>query len=102
MGTIFARAFACEVQGGIDVDWEDFNRHQSEHYRGSSSTNTGLKSSGTSHVDIPATTPIHQVQYAKLRVTMTEKHEQMMASCITSMGSRIQALLADLEVVKSA
>ena len=32
---------------------------------------------------------------------MTEKHEQMMAGCIASMSSRIQALLADLEAVKS-
>ena len=75
VGTIFARAFACEVQGGIDIDWEDFNRHRLEHYKGSSSTNTSLKSSGTSHVDIPAATHVHQVQYAKIRATMTEKHE---------------------------
>jgi hypothetical protein len=102
VGTVFARAFACEVQGGIDVNWEDFNRHRSEHYKGSSSTNTGLKSSGTSHVDIPATTPVQQVLEAKVRATMTEKHEQMMAGCIASMSSRIQALLADLEAVKSA
>ena len=33
---------------------------------------------------------------------MTEKHEQMMAGCIASMSSRIQALLADLEAVKLA
>ena len=36
VGTVFACACAWEVQGGIDVDWEDFNRHQSEHYRGAS------------------------------------------------------------------
>ena len=53
-------------------------------------------------MDIPATTPVHQVQSAKLRATMTEKHEQMIASCIASMSSRIQALLVDLEAVKSA
>ena len=102
VGTVFARAFACEVQGGINVNWEDFNRHRSEHYKGSPSTNTGLKSSGTSHVDIPATRPVHQVLEAEVRSTMTEKHEQMMAGCIASMRSRIQALLADLEAVKSA
>ena len=27
VGTVFARAFACEVQVGINVDWEDFNCH---------------------------------------------------------------------------
>ena len=63
--------------------------------------NTGWKSSGTSHVDIPATTLVHEVQFAKIRATMTEKHEQMMAGCIASMSSRIQALLVDLEVIKS-
>ena len=47
VGTVFAHAFACEVHGGIDVDWENFNRHRYTHYGGSSSTNTVLKSEGT-------------------------------------------------------
>ena len=44
VGTVFAHAFACEVQGGIEVDWEDFAHHRSSHYRGSSSTNSTMKS----------------------------------------------------------
>ena len=36
--------FCMRSSSGIEVDWEDFTRHWSSHYRGSFSTNTGLKS----------------------------------------------------------
>ena len=48
--TVFALAFACELHGGMEVYWEDFAHHRSSHYRGSSSTNTTMKSEGTSHM----------------------------------------------------
>ena len=75
VGTVFARAFACELHGGIEVDWEDFAHHRSSHYRGSSSSKTTMKSEGTSHIEILARTPIMNEHIAKQRVTMIEKQE---------------------------
>ena len=53
VGTVFACAFAYEIQVGINIDWEEFNCHRSAHYRGSSSANTIVKFEGTSLVEIP-------------------------------------------------
>ena len=58
VGTVFARAFACELHDGIEVDWEDFAHNRLSHYRGSSSTNTTMKSEGTYHIEIPARTSV--------------------------------------------
>ena len=102
VGTIFARAFACELHGGIEVDWEDFAHHRSSHYRGSSSTNTTMKSEGTSHIEIPARTSVVTKKFAKQRATLTEKHEERLLSCIASLQTRMQALLTDLEEVSSS
>ena len=102
VGTVFARAFACELHGGIEVDWEDFAHHRSSHYRGSSSTNTTMKSEGTSHIEIPARTSVVTKKIAKQRATLTEKHEERLLCCIASLQTRMQALLTDLEEVSSS
>ena len=59
------------------------------HYRGSSSTNTGVKSEGNSLVEIPPRTLFHHVQIAKVRATITKKQEHMILSCVSVMKSRI-------------
>ena len=101
MGTIFARAFACEVQGGIEVDWEDFTCHRSTHYRGSSSINTGLKSEDTSHIEMLVRTLVPYNQIPKGKVTLSEKQEEVLMNWIAATKTRIEQLLADLEAVTS-
>ena len=101
VGFVFARAFACELHGGIEVDWEDFAHHRSSHYRGSSSTNTTMKFEGTSHIEIPTRTSVLTQTRAKQKATLTEKHEERLLRCIASMQTKMQALLADLEEVSS-
>ena len=102
VGTVFARAFACELHGGIEVDWEDFAHHRSSHYRGSSSTNTTMKSEGTSHIEEPVRTSVVTKKFGKQRATLIEKHEERLLSCIASLQTRIQALVTDLEEVSSS
>ena len=84
---------------GIEVDWENFTCHRLSHCRGSSTTNTTMKSKGTSHIEIPTSTPMSNEQIAKLRATPTKKNEELLLSSIIAMKARMQALLADLEAI---